>query len=74
MQRQSHQSVEVMSGWRYSLLLLSSVHHCLESLFRQRLRETTLTETMASAVSHKGGSDAPVRSQLRPDCHTQSSK
>jgi len=27
--------------------------------FRQRLRETTLTETMASAVSHK-----PVRSGL----------
>ena len=31
-------------------------------------------QTMASAVSHKGGSDAHVRSQLRPDCHTQSSK
>jgi len=37
----------------YKLLLF--LFRCLvsERWFRQRLRETTLTETMASAVSHK---------------------
>ena len=38
--------------------------------FRQRLRETTLTETMAPVVSHKGGPDVAIWSQLRPDCCT----